>query len=122
MQKEHLKSEIIISGAFIVLLALFLNPFGLWMPSQVVYMMLAGLVIVFAMFVSFLWKERVQDEREELHIHMAGRIGYIAGISVLVLAITVESITSHPDPWLIIVLGAMVLGKIVGLLYGKMNK
>jgi len=118
MQKENIKNEIIISISFIILLVLFLNPFGFWMPTNVMYFMVAGLVTVFAIFVSFVWKERTHDEREELHKHMAGRIGYTAGIFTLVLAIAIESITSHPDPWLVLVLGAMVIGKIAGQLYG----
>lgn len=117
-----MKDEIIISISFLIILMLFLNPLGLWMPTTLTYMMLVGLIVVFAIFVSFLWKERAYDEREELHRRISARVGYITGMSVLMLGIIVESIISHSDPWLIIVLGAMVFGKIAGQLYVRTHE
>jgi len=119
MQKENIKNEIIISVSFIVLLVLLLNPFGFWMPSSIVYLLLTALVVVFAVFASFLWRESASDEREELHRRIAGRVGYLAGTSALVLGIVVQGVTSHVDPWLAVVLGVMVVGKIAGHLYSR---
>jgi len=119
MQKENIKNEIIISASFIILLVLLLNPFDFWMPSSMVYFLLTALVVVFAIFASFLWKERASDEREEMHRQIAGRIGYLAGTLVLVLGIVVQGVTSHVDPWFAVVLGVMVVGKIAGHLYSR---
>jgi len=112
--------EITITALFLIILILFLNPFGLWMPDRVVYIMIAGVIILFALFTSFVWREKAHDEREQLHKMVAGRIAYLIGVGVLVFAIVVEGITApHVDPWLVIALSGMVLGKILGLLYGK---
>lgn len=119
MEHKQNIQETIISVVFIVLLFLFLNPFGFWMPGMLLYMMIAGLVVSFALFASFIWKEQARDEREQLHKMIAGRVGYLSGIAVLVLGVVVESITSHVDPWLIAVLGAMIVGKIAGHIYGQ---
>lgn len=119
MEHKQNIQETIISVVFIVLLFLFLNPFDFWMPGMLLYMMIAGLVVSFALFASFIWKEQARDEREQLHKMIAGRVGYLSGIAVLVLGVVVESITSHVDPWLIAVLGAMIVGKIAGHIYGQ---
>jgi len=112
-------NEITISVAFLVLLILFLDPFMLWMPTSGVYMLIAGLIVVFALFAGFFWKESVQDEREALHRMVAGRFGYLAGASVLVAGIIVEAFSAHIDPWLVAALGAMVVGKLIGRFYSN---
>jgi len=84
-------------------------------------MMIAGLIVVFALFASFIWGETAQDEREALHRFMAGRIAYLAGAGGLVVAIIVESLQHDLDPWLIGILGIMILAKISGLLYGRIK-
>ena len=43
---------------------------------------------------------------------LSGRIGYLAGASVLVIAIAVEGFHGAADPWLILALLAMLLGKL----------
>jgi len=50
---------------------------------------------------------------------IAGRVGYLSGMTALVIAIAIEALTSHVDPWLIVVLGVMVVGKVAGHIYGK---
>ena len=119
MEYKQNIQETVISVVFIVLLFLFLNPFDFWMPGMLLYMMIGGLVVSFALFASFIWKEQAQDEREQLHKMIAGRVGYLAGVAVLVSGVVVESIMSHVDPWLIAVLGAMIIGKIAGHIYGR---
>ncbi|HEX9608709.1 MAG TPA: hypothetical protein VGA06_00650 [Candidatus Paceibacterota bacterium] len=115
---EH-RNEIIISIIFAVLIALFLDPFMLWMPDSLMYMLVGALVIFFTLFAGFMWKERALDEREQLHKMIAGRIGYLIGVGVLVLGLVVQTFTTHPDPWLVVALGGMVIGKLLGLLYSR---
>ena len=117
--KNNFLQEIFVSGALIVLLVLFLNPFGFWMPNTLLLMMIAGLIVVFALFASFIWRETAQDEREALHRFMAGRIAYLAGAGGLVVAIIIESLQHDLDPWLVGILGIMILAKISGLIYGR---
>ena len=50
--RNNLLQEISISGILIILLVLFLNPFGFWMPTALLMMIVLGLVVVFALFAS----------------------------------------------------------------------
>jgi len=114
--------EIIISIIFLAFVVFFLNPFMLWMPSTVIYMLVGGLIFVFVIFAGLVWREKGRDEREKLHKMIAGRIGYLVGVGVLVVGIAVQTITSHPDPWLVSALAAMVIAKLFGLLYGRIKQ
>src|SRR3989338_9954697 len=117
--KNNFLQEIFISALLIVLLVLFLNPFGFWMPNTLLLMMIAGLIVVFALFASFIWRETAKDERETLHRFMAGRIAYLAGAGGLVVAIIAESLQHDLDPWLVGILCIMIFAKIIGLIYGQ---
>lgn len=119
--KNSLLQEVLISGILIVLLILFLNPFGFWMPTTLLMMMVLGLVVVFTLFASFVWKENHRDEREGLHKMMAGRIAFLVGTALLVLGIIVQSFKHDLDPWLVLTLGGMIVAKVVGLIYGRIK-
>ena len=109
----------IVSAVLIVLLILFLNPFGLWMPPVLLMMMVLGLVVVFSTFASFIWRENARDERESLHKMMAGRIAFLAGTASLVIGIIVQSFRHELDFWVVLTLGIMILAKIIGFIYGR---
>lgn len=118
MKKETL-IEITISGIFIILLILLLNPFNFWMPSAIQMTLLALIVIVFAGFASLVWHEKAQDEREEYHKMIAGRVGYLLGTAVLVAGIIFQAFSHMLDPWLVGALGVMVIGKILAMIYTR---
>jgi len=115
-------SEITFSVILIILAVLFLDPFMVFMPTGVVYMLVGGIAIVFALFAGLVWKERAEDERDELHRMIAGRAGYILGVGVLMAGIIWQTVVSHPDPWLVAALVGMILGKLLGLYYGKVRR
>jgi prepilin signal peptidase PulO-like enzyme (type II secretory pathway) len=117
--KEKIFNEISFSVILIILALLFLDPFMLWMPGSMVYALVGGFLVVFAILAGFIWKEKILDERDELHRMFAGRIGYLAGAAVLVLGLVWQSIFSHPDPWIIGALLGMVLGKLIALFYSR---
>ena len=119
--KNNFLQEIFVSLVLIVLLVLFLNPFDFWMPNTILIMMVAGLIVVFALFASFIWRESAQDEREALHRFMAGRIAYLAGAGGLVIGIIVQSLQHDLDGWLVGILGVMIFAKISGRIYGKVR-
>lgn len=119
--KNNFLQEIFISSALIVLLLLFLNPFGFWMPNTFLIMMVVGLIVVFALSASFIWRENVKDEREALHRFMASRIAYLTGAGGLVIGIIVQSFQHNLDGWLVFILGVMIFAKIIGLIYGRMK-
>ena len=108
-------------AALFALLLVLLNPFGWWMPTAMAMMLTAALVAVFAVFASFVWREKPRDEREGLHRLLGGRWAFLAGALVLVVGIIVGEFAHNLDPWLPLALGAMILAKIVGLIYGRIK-
>ena len=106
----------------IILLVLLLNPFDFWMPNTLLIVMVLGLLVAFAIFASFIWRENIQDEREELHRSLAGRIAFLTGSGVLVLGIIVQCFQHILDIWLVITLVTMILAKIIGLMYGQIKR
>ena len=117
--ENNFLQEIIVSSILIVLLILFINPFELWMPPMLLMMMVLGLVVVFAIFASFIWRESSRDERESLHKMIAGRIAFLAGAGVLVTAIIVQNLKHELDIWVVLTLGTMILAKIIAHIYGR---
>ncbi len=119
--KNKFLGEIIISIALIGLLAFFIDPMNLLMPSQMHPFMIPSLVILFIIFAALLWKEKPGDEREQLHKFIAARFAYFAGVFVLVIGIVLQNENHSVDPFLIIAVSVMLLAKIIGLIYGKIK-
>jgi uncharacterized membrane protein YfcA len=112
-------SEVLVSFLLLVPLFLLLNPFHQFMFSQVQMMAIALLVVFFAVFSVFIFREKASDEREILLRFVAGRFAYLAGGSILVVSIVLETLDHALDMWLVISLAVMVLAKIIGLLYAR---
>ncbi len=104
-----------------VLLFLLLNPFGFWMPNGLLMIIVLILVVLFTIFASFIWKEKVKDEREAFHRMVADRVAFLVGSGVLVIGIVVQSFKHNINFWLVIALGAMIFAKIVGLIYSRIR-
>ena len=119
--KNNFLQEVSVSLVLIVLLVLFLNPFGFWMPTIFLMMMVLGLVVTFSLFSSFIWRENSRDEREGLHKMMAGRIAFLVGTALLVVGIIIQSFRHELDFWLVLTLVTMILAKIIGLIYGRVK-
>lgn len=117
--KNNFPGEIALSILIVILLVLFLNPFHILMPSMMQMTLLGILVVVFVAFGIFVWKENIHDEREGLHRLIASRIGFLTGSAILLIGIIVQSFSLYTDPWLVFSLGAMVVGKLVAILYAK---
>lgn len=109
--------EITSSLILVVLLVLVLNPFHFWMPEMMHMMVLGALIAVFGIFTAFILREKVTDEREGLHRGLAGWTAFLAGSTILIIGIVVQSFTDNPDPWLVATLVAMVLTKLGTHLY-----
>lgn len=119
--KNSFLQEIVVSLVLIVLLVLFLNPLGFWMPTTLLMTMVLGLVVVFALFASFVWKENHRDEREGLHKMMAGRIAFLVGTTLLVIGIIIQSFGHKLDPWLVFILVGMIVAKVIAFIYGRIK-
>jgi hypothetical protein len=121
MSKDNL-IEVILGFLVIALLLLLINPSEvIWMPDMFAMLLVAALLIISSLYLGFLWRERVVDEREALHRLHAGRNAYLVGIAVLVIGVAYQSYSHELDPWLAVTLGTMLLGKIVAIWYAKNN-
>jgi hypothetical protein len=116
--KNKFSQEIIISAILVVLLILFLKPFG-FMPDTGLMMLITGFALMFTIFTAFIWREKVRDEREGMHRLLAGRFAFLVGAGILAIGIIIESVNHMLDPWLVYALIGMMLSKIAGLIYGK---
>lgn len=117
--KNNIAGELGVGIVFILLLLILLNPFEWWMPTMTAMTLTVMLVVVFALFTAFVWRERPHDEREHLHRSFAGRLGFLAGTCVLVAGIVVQESAHELDPWLPIALGSMIIAKIIGFVYSR---
>lgn len=110
-------TEVISAMLIVVVGILFLNPTHLTMPDSMNSMLELGLIVSFLVFAAYVLKEKPNDERESLHIFMAGRISYLIGIFVLVSGLAIQASMHQIDPWLIYALCGMVLSKILYRIY-----
>ena len=115
--KNNLKIEIGISSVLVILTVLLLNPFHFWMPNMMHMLILGITLVVLALFAIFILREKVQDEREAVHRMLSGRVAFLAGSALLTIAIVVQSLQDAVDVWLVIVLVAMVLSKLITRIY-----
>ena len=113
--------EIIISLSLVVLAVLLLNPFRFWMPDMMVAGMLATLLAIFGIFASFVLKEKVFDERDNVHRALAGRNAFLVGSAILTLGIITQGYSHSVDPWLVITLIAMIAVKIATRIWSDKN-
>lgn len=115
--KNNINLEIALSIGLVALGVLVLNPFDFWMPDVLMFCMAAGGLVAFGFFGTFVLHERAHDERDMNERSLAGRLAFLAGSGVLLLAILVEGYAHAVDPWLVFALAAMLFTKIGARLY-----
>lgn len=118
--KNNLKESIVTFG-LVLSAILLLNPFHFWMPDMMVMTMLAATLVLFAVFASFLLREKSVDERDDQHKALAGRNAFLAGSAVLILGITVQGYFHAVDEWLVLALIIMVVTKICTRIWSDRN-
>ncbi len=115
-------TELSMAGLLIALAIFLLNPFHWWMPSNMVMMIAVCMVVVCGVFVSFVWREKVRDEREVVLRMNAGRAGFLVGVGIATIGIIVQSFSHTVDVWLVLVLAGMVIGKIINRSTGEQKE
>lgn len=118
MKNDDLK-ELMVGAVLIVLLVFHLNPLGFYMPSPAAMLLLGSIVVLVLIFLSFIWREKPQDERESLHRLLASRTAFLVGAGILLLGITIQGLQHRLDPWLVIALGGMVIAKLATRAYSR---
>ena len=110
--KNKSSTEISVALALIILAVFVTNPFDFLMPSMVLAVSLVAVLVVFALFASFVLREQTIDERDALHRSLAGRYAFLAGAAVLMLGILYQSREHAVDIWLVLALVLMIVVKI----------
>jgi hypothetical protein len=118
--KNNIK-ETIITICLIIVAVLLLNPFNFWMPDMMLMGILASALVLFAIFASFVLRERVIDERDNVHRTLAGRNAFLSGSAMLMLGIILQGYSHTVDPWLVISLIIMIVVKIVSRIWSDKN-
>ena len=96
---------------FFLLVLADLIPF--WMPMMGEMLALLVVTVLLLVWAGFVLKEHAQDEREVVLKMKSGRIAYLSGMGVLLLALVVQGLEHAIDPWITFALAVMVLAKLV---------
>ena len=123
MKNKELVSVFGLSLLLLGLVSLCLGPVqALWMPTMFANMILLAVIVVFIIFAVFIWKEKAQDERAELHRLAADRVAFLVGSGVLVCGVLWETWHHGDNTWLLAVLVGMVLAKLAALVYQELRR
>jgi uncharacterized membrane protein YgdD (TMEM256/DUF423 family) len=105
------KTALVSSCALVTLGLLLTDPFDLTMNNMTLIVISGLLLASFVVFAGLLWQEKAADEREVSLIDTAGRLGFLAGLSVLVVGIVFQSFNHSVDPWMVVATAAMIISK-----------
>ena len=83
--------------------------------------MLAILLVLFGIFASFILKEKVFDERDDVNRSLAGRNAFLAGSAILMIGIVIQGYSHRVDPGLVIALIVMIIVKIATRIWSDKN-
>lgn len=117
-----MKLEYLVAFVLTVLLILLGNPFMFWMPSMLTTLVLLVAALLALVYAGFVLKEVSRDEREMLHRMFAGRVAYLAGISILTVALVAQGLRGGIDPWIPSALACMVLAKVIAHAFAERTK
>ena len=114
MSKHIRKISLSLLASSLTLIALgvlLTDPFNITMNNMALIVVSGLLLASFGVFAGLLWQEKAADEREGVIIDKAGRIGYLAGLSILVFALVVQSFDHSVDGWLVVAIATMIIAK-----------
>lgn len=106
-------TESLLAAAVVVVLFLKVDPFHWLMPTEIQMILLCCFAAALALYAGVVFREQAQDERESAHLYRASRWGYLVGVVALSVVIVVQDVLHQLDPWLMGILGLMVVTKLV---------
>ncbi len=109
--------QLVVAFVLVVFLLLLTDPFMLWMPPVAGMVVLLCATVLLCVWGGFVMYETTHDEREVMHRMHAGRAAYVSGIAVLTIALIVQGLAHHIDPWIALALGVMVVTKLGSRFY-----
>ena len=119
--KNNFLKESIVAVVLVVLLVVLANPNDILMPTMAQVTMLAVTLAAFALYASYILREKAIDERDVLHRMFASRAAYLVGSSLLIVGIVHGAWKDELDLWLIATLVAMILTKLAARFYSDRN-
>jgi cobalamin synthase len=121
MKNNSSKKETLVAVILVLLAILVLNPLDFWMPNTLVICILITTLVFFSVFASFVLREKIFDERDDLHRTLAGRNAFLAGSTLALLGIIIQGYTHQVDPWLVTTLILMIVVKISTRIWSDNN-
>lgn len=115
MPKDYLHVSVAVALTFFLLVLADLVPF--WMPMMEQMIALLIVVVLLITWAGFVMQESTQDEREVVLKMKSGRVAYLSGLAVLMLALIVQGFAHAIDPWIACALAVMVVSKLLTRLY-----
>ncbi len=107
--------SVVVLLTFLLLVLADLVPF--WMPMMGEMIALMLVVVLLVVWAGFVMQEQTHDEREVLLKMKSGRVAYLSGLGVLLMALLVQGFAHTIDPWIAITLAVMVVVKLLARLY-----
>ena len=115
MHKTYTHVVVALVLAFFLVTLADLVPF--WMPMMGEMTALLIVAVLMLVWAGFIMREKAADEREVLLTMKSGRIAYLSGLLVLLVALIAQGMAHAIDPWIAIALAVMVLSKLFTRLY-----
>ncbi len=112
-------TESLLALAVLAVLFLKVDPFHWFMPTEAQMLLLCLFAAAFALYAGVVFREQARDERESNHLYRASRWGYLVGVVTLSVVIVVQDVMHQLDPWMLAVLGIMVVTKLVVLRWAQ---
>ena len=122
MSKLQFFKEIVLLVVFIALLVLLLNPFSIYMPTEMMISIISVVTVLFGLFFMLVFREQGKDERELAHAQFAGRTAFLSAGVIALIGLFWQAFYDTLDPWLVGVVGAMALAKVASLIYAQTRR
>jgi|JI10StandDraft_1071094.scaffolds.fasta_scaffold253479_2 hypothetical protein len=115
MHKSFLFTTLALVITFFLLALADFIPF--WMPMMGEMVALVMVTVLLLIWAGLIVSETANDEREVNIKSQSGRVAYVAGMLVLMLALVLQGLAHAIDPWIPVVLAVMVSTKLLARLY-----
>lgn len=116
------KTVHILGGIISILLVwLVADPFMVWMPPFFAMGCLIALSAGMLLWTGLVVFEGDGDERDSAHKMKADRNAYLAGMLILIVALVLQGLQHHVNPWIASALTIMVVTKIISRIYLERN-
>jgi hypothetical protein len=92
------------------------------MTNDLEMLVLGVMSLIVVAILVFMWKEDPVDEREEIHLLVAGRVSFFSTASILLVVLIVQTLQHNVDEWIPIILFVLLSSKILSVVYLKYKK